>query len=197
MASSGYAHSPRYTSTGYYSTSVPMSFSDTDMLVPSCGGELVELSRVIGEGIVTEWFSRLPTKSWVGKKLLDAIVDNCPSPKSASTIADIWTGLIELDRLTTTASARTLTKGSKLHRDDIYNSCQSCWDKILRLMKTIALEVTRSNPSITRSPLFNRQTFMTIVLVHSFEVREHRHQWYRIRNLGAATVSAGSRGGYN
>jgi len=184
-------YSPRYSSTGSYRTKVTLT-SDCrpEFYGVTVQSDLVQSTQELAKIKVTEFLVTLPGRSWLGKLIADAVLDETHSPDSLVAFANrCWNSLISFEEQERNLRYISLLP-SGCHEDVLrfIKVMDSCWQKCVALVQYSAESLVFTNPAYLRMSTFTLERFMRIVLLKSMMMKHSRHKWVRIINLMDYTV---------
>lgn len=157
--------SPRCSSSGSYSTAVPIEpFSPLS--------ELEEISMETVYRKVLEYQQHLPVRSWVGKRLYDythaALIDEKDRVEIAR---QVWQSLIRLEGLYTDLTyKRLLPEAAGTQNSARLFRAKQCWAYCDKIIKHSAHDVALKNPVLARSKLVTKETLFKMTLIESMSV---------------------------
>jgi len=174
-------YSPRYSSTGTYSTYIMMPSSYPSYTYAQ--SEFPESTGYVVTTRISEAIASMPSKGWLGKRMIDALNLLRSQQSNARTLAErCWSTLIRFDSVYIDFQYRLIaTEDEELqHRLKVFDRC---WEKCVRIVKDSGLMVSQHNPAYLRSRMFDTDRFFLMSLSFSLEQNDLRRRWIRAMNL--------------
>jgi hypothetical protein len=185
--------SPRRTSTGEYATVVSVtSFSQTS---PYTGvmSDLPESSKTLAKIRIHEHLVTLPSRSWIGKQIIDSLNQERVVYRHARELAErIWSSLIEFEQATTEVGYFAMNESASMSDLGIFSHLtKSCWEKFVSILEATGALIIHQHPAYIRSPVFEIKKFISMIFVKMTEESSLRRRLIRCLNLmdSVSTVS--------
>lgn len=197
MPNSNLPSSPRYYSDGSYGTGASLysSCSSSQLGSGSPAKELSSSSEYLARVKIQEYYLALPSKSWLGKHLVDCSHRETYNRDDIVTLAgELWTLMIDAEGYQRDLLYAGLNHPAcKAELERYQNVFSTCWDKCRRILEDTASAMIQINPAYMRAPSFELQHFVQMVMTRSFQGPNTRRRWRRIANLLSYTVHQAKR----
>lgn len=185
--------SPRCNSGYEYKTA---SIASASSLTPTTNlsSELPSSSLHVASVKICEFLATLPSRSWLGKHIYNAVKTDDPSDKDRLASADnLWKILLECEGALKKLNLREFIHGRLTDEvSQLRSVLEKCWIKCCNILELSAAELIKSNPSFVRSKHFTLDSFVRMTIIHSYQDPTFRSRWARASNLMVHTCSKAS-----